>query len=705
MLAFYIHKGKFNLLFRRTDSDLRSLLTGRYQLRDTSVEYLIVELSNLASAISAVHDFVTQTPELIENGGYHDLKPSDILIEGNQLVLYDFGLSILNKPDQRFLLLSEAENYDMSPECRDGETGEQHSEHRSSDIWYFGQIIVKLLTFIIHGPTGVSRYEHRRLKNKEYTGYFPHGFNSWLTKLENDCSRPGTVISLEVCKLFTALVNNMLLIRPEKRPNAAQVQSQLCFIALKNLALEIEKQLSHISGISIQPLIAWQRFKSWHKTITSLAAPLERGLPSTVLLGLPFSKITKELFQLRDQLSSDLENIEKRKQASSTFLSLRYSNERLHEFLPSFARSQADAYFEIQLLKPESEKELGTIASVLKRIPAYRKLAMLAAFKQASIHLVKASSGDRLLNLSSVMLYQEKHELNQKAIGWVPNDKKERENVLIEWISHGEPWNIKGKAFTARLASISSLLESIETPGDLGLLLYSGYYYSPDKSAFGVVFKFPESHSQSILLTLRQVLNDNVNKPFLESRFKLAYELATKVLDFHKLGWIHKDLSSFNIVFFKSRRSLRYSYLEHSYLEHSYLEKPYVVGFVHNRPNDNIAFAEQQPEKSEIYHHPEYTRYKESQFCPQLDWYSLGVVLLELGLWRSIDSRSPAGLQDMLAKLPLLGQTMGTAYRDAVEYCLRAASLGNEDPPETILMNFYDYVVEKLSRCVTVGEN
>ncbi len=72
------------------------------------------------------------------------------------------------------------------------------------------------------------------------------------------------------------------------------------------------------------------------------------------------------------------------------------------------------------------------------------------------------------------------------------------------------------------------------------------------------------------------------SKPSLGDRFKLAYDLAVSVLEFHKVGWMHKSISGLNVVFFGAEKVRA----------RDWLREPYVIGFNHSRPDDPQAFTE-----------------------------------------------------------------------------------------------------------------
>lgn len=77
------------------------------------------------------------------------------------------------------------------------------------------------------------------------------------------------------------------------------------------------------------------------------------------------------------------------------------------------------------------------------------------------------------------------------------------------------------------------------------------------------------------------------------------------------------------------------------------------------------------------FQYPEYLR-RSKRYCPEFDYYSLGIVLLEIGYWKLLDKMTEdirSLPEDMLAeilrsRLPRLEQYMGAIFRDVIGACL-----------------------------------
>jgi hypothetical protein len=200
-----------------------------------------------------------------------------------------------------------------------------------------------------------------------------------------------------------------------------------------------------------------------------------------------------------------------------------------------------------------------------------------------------------------------------------------------------------------------------------------------EQQAFGLLYKLPISKLDARLsprpITLADLIKQTKSRsqrPLLEEVFATAYTLASSVLAFHKVGWLHKGISSFNLIFFPDA----------SEPVASSITSPYLIGFNHSRESNAFAFTEGPRDTVEIrdYQHPDYRGGGvKVRFREEFDYYSIGIILLELGQWRPLrniirdkKTLSAHQIRDFLLKeeVPVLGSYMGKLYRDAVEACI-----------------------------------
>lgn len=155
-----------------------------------------------------------------------------------------------------------------------------------------------------------------------------------------------------------------------------------------------------------------------------------------------------------------------------------------------------------------------------------------------------------------------------------------------------------------------------------------GAFHDPRQPSFEVVYASPCENTTPIRLNklVRHGKKYEVY-PDLNEKLSLATILVASVQSLHTSGWVHKNISSLNIIFFlKSARD--WSTLN--------MRDPYMIGFDHSRKDGDGEYSQgPRLQGSKEYLHPHYrqeiTCYKRSY-----DYYALGLVLLEIGTWTSL---------------------------------------------------------------------
>jgi len=136
-------------------------------------------------------------------------------------------------------------------------------------------------------------------------------------------------------------------------------------------------------------------------------------------------------------------------------------------------------------------------------------------------------------------------------------------NVLIEWLYYGTQVlpETEAKKRTQRVEAVTKLLNSIPHPPAFRLLRCSNFFHDPENSRFRLAFNFPfpvqldgvssKDHGVTTLseLLARSQEDRNFKKPSLGERFRLAQALTSSISKFHKVGWLHRNISPYNVVF------------------------------------------------------------------------------------------------------------------------------------------------------------
>jgi serine/threonine protein kinase len=274
---------------------------------------------------------------------------------------------------------------------------------------------------------------------------------------------------------------------------------------------------------------------------------------------------------------------------------------------------------------------------------------------------------------------------------------------------------------------LAKLLSFGRKPATLAVLDSFGYfqYEDQDHRLFGIISAFPRGSdiSQSPV-SLNELLVDGTKRkrshslPSFPQRIGIARRLAITLLELHNAEWLHKDLNSQNIIFF-------YSGDHEKALD---FDAAFVSGFGYARPDDASAMSfDVRGSPMIIYRHPSLlASYPDGQKRPRFqrihDIYSLGLLLLEVGLWRQVGdfrkaNAKPEEFVEVAKQLARqeLPHRVGPIYRDVVLRCIDGESLyaggsrqegkeagGNMDDREgrnASLVKFYWSVIRELERC------
>jgi hypothetical protein len=94
LLSCYTYRDSHNFIFpRASDGDLGYFMSEERSEAFKRNESFFVALSGIASALHSIHHFSAATLDVDLIGCHHDLKPKNILVEGNRFLLADFGQS------------------------------------------------------------------------------------------------------------------------------------------------------------------------------------------------------------------------------------------------------------------------------------------------------------------------------------------------------------------------------------------------------------------------------------------------------------------------------------------------------------------------------------------------------------------------------------------------------------------------------------
>ncbi|KAL8776518.1 MAG: hypothetical protein Q9213_008241 [Squamulea squamosa] len=176
---------------------------------------------------------------------------------------------------------------------------------------------------------------------------------------------------------------------------------------------------------------------------------------------------------------------------------------------------------------------------------------------------------------------------------------------------------------------ISQLANLLSTAGShcLGTLPFKGFIKEPDQRRYAFLFEAPDSAS---IETKPESLHQMIESPVLSrlwslsARFKLAFDLARTMGTFHMFEWVVKGFQSHSVIFCYESQNSKLQ-----------LDKPYLAGFEYIRPVSGSTVGQPLDThgRNMLYCHPILQEEPRLDFSKIHDVYSLGVVLLEIGLW------------------------------------------------------------------------
>ncbi|KAL8920195.1 MAG: hypothetical protein Q9172_004606 [Xanthocarpia lactea] len=286
---------------------------------------------------------------------------------------------------------------------------------------------------------------------------------------------------------------------------------------------------------------------------------------------------------------------------------------------------------------------------------------------------------------------------------------KSLEPVFVEWQSYRGKDNRPDAHAKELVHELGRFLSVPDRPDEFRGLDCTGLFKDHENDRYGVVYSLPgrlrdlprhmrtESLDIYIPSTLTDLLHNGRAIADLGDRFDLAKKLTYSVVALHTCGWLHKNICPVNILFFPARPAVGESISQ----SRKDFGRPVIVGYGLSRPDDiarppkqrdSAVWASREPQRPSkrkiqaselldmetIYQHPDKSTNKRRRFRHSYDIYSLGLVLLEIGLWQNLGESSTTfsgdayELRQMVLKslVPKLWGQCGAIYGEVVKECL-----------------------------------
>ena len=268
-------------------------------------------------------------------------------------------------------------------------------------------------------------------------------------------------------------------------------------------------------------------------------------------------------------------------------------------------------------------------------------------------------------------------------------------NLILDEISR--PPHVDANTSRKAIATLARKLAKSD-PATFSLLTCKGVVVHErekrgEVSGYTLVHRVPAGYVGP--RSLRQCLLDQENTSHsLSDRLQLAKDLMKAVSYVHTFGFVHKNIRPETIIVFRSSSSS--------------IGSVTLVGFEEFRSEDGKTYrAGDEKADKNVYRHPRRQGHTpQEDYIMQHDIYSLGVCLLEVGMWDSLlqydnedtgrhasasiakymppDTLSKEGLLAAKDSMAAVARTklpprVGNKYAQVVETCLTCLDDGNDD--------------------------
>ena len=688
---------------------------------------ILGSLWELPSGLAAVHEYYFPLLDVQQIGCHFDIKPGNILYYNRKLVLADFGLSSLRRVEEGSQIMFRAgEGNYMAPECESIADGfEPGKIGRASDVWSFGCVLAEILAYLnveqANGRAAIEKFDQdRRRKVGTFVTSLFYGdneLNPGVQRLLDSCRAS----LLDGVRSLAEVVDRILQYEPSQRPSASEITRLLFHLTQRSRITAITTILSQdFEPLDLELEIERERFKVWSQTVAPVVSLLETSKSPMYIQNdslEKFENLRRILVRTQTEVSAiatELKTVPGRP-AFHLYYRLQKLQDQLWDGQPLIVRRRMSNRLEETMLNRDHlEKPQGVLESTSSVVGQSRsspsellcrRFVYLAMMRNVASALVRQDHQMQDNRLDRASIKGPLSDLGPHAVGTLDPGG---ERILIEFLNYGKTWASRENDLLERVNAVACLRSKGVLESIFPILQCRGYYHDPSRSRFGIVYQMPLETNNSMPMNLLTIFSETkvrLLQPSLTQRFKLASTLVSHVLSFHRGNWLHRSICPLSIICFPNN----FSTIAAS------LSKPYFIGFNHSRANDDVSYSSSSGSEWE-YQHPLYQRntriYTDDtkntivRYRQEFDYYSVGMVLVEIALWKPLSSMTGDKVgspEDMLKEIqrkyvPLVTIHMGDVYCDAVKYCLNL-DVGQKIPKE-VRESFNAEVVLPISKCL-----
>ena len=378
----------------------------------------------------------------------------------------------------------------------------------------------------------------------------------------------------------------------------------------------------------------------------------------------------------------------------------------INRCLPTVSLPQCQNFLDLQFMADSAQDAANDKSSLMA--DGHQRMADMARFKAKMVTPAQVSK-----RFQARWRLLDKRNFIVKSSGprALAMSQQDQQVVFVEWQSYIGDDGRPNKLAEEQIKKLGNFLSVPNRPHDFRILDCVGLFKDEERSRYGVVYHLP-SYMRDLPRRTRPENLGHICKPSslthlldhvdgildLGIRFELAKKLMYSIVVVHTCGWLHKNIRSNNIFFFPPRPSGKEGF-ENNRKD---IGRPYIMGYGQSRPDDvpessqhgkvmkDQYFSRHHEGDSHvdtkpafnIYQHPDKAADPAHRFRHSYDIYSMGLVLLEIGLWQNLQASDNEGWKDsydfrkhVLKKLvPDLWGQCGSIYGGVVRDCLTMSS-------------------------------
>lgn len=356
---------------------------------------------------------------------------------------------------------------------------------------------------------------------------------------------------------------------------------------------------------------------------------------------------------------------------------LRRFNEDLNYASKEMSRSPVSTLPSKVLPQVLDPAELERLVSAATEV--YPELGKCAAFKLQALEIARNASAPA----------KPQNELiRRRTLILTPSASLKSSRNLVQYVNEGNQTMVlledkyypkeRDQAYDQfvhkRVYEIAKLLALTPKPTKFRALDCLGYVHDRGRACYSFIFQLPANVDNSKVPVSLNVLwsessQQRIPDPPLGRRFDIARAVSASLLYLHACGILHKALHSSNILFFQKTGEALPD-----------LASPFLLGYDYARPHGTAFKSEAadfvKSQDDQYFVHPDYHPHTKRGYLKVYDMYGLGVLLLEIALWKSAKTLIPPNTGRSEARMILINQTLtlqplvGVIFAGVVARCL-----------------------------------